>query len=378
VIAKTTLDNKAKQIFTDHFQKYKDLEYYSGAALSIYIPKDNIHNFYLGTTTQQANSEPIADKTLFQIGSITKSFTAAVILQLEKENQLSLNDKIADHLPQYKKWGDVTIKQILNMTSGLPNYSDTPLLNAAETKNISQAFSKEELIKFVYPQVDLNPPLKTGFFYTNTGYILSDLLVEKIAENSFQDELINRTISKANLANTFYQPQNLSSDVQNRLAHGYNYNQYDNPVLVGKDVVNNNLSWAGAAGAVISNSEDIIHWVNALFVENTILDKPQKEKLQQIISLKTGKPIAKLSEEDSHGFGLGVAAAYDKKLSGQYWFYEGSTLGFRAVYFYKPCNGVIISSIFNSATNNENNHIGLLMQDIYKLVMQMNPKLNCH
>ncbi|MDR3477876.1 MAG: serine hydrolase [Gammaproteobacteria bacterium] len=368
--------NVQKALLVD-YKQYKDLEYYSGAALSVYIPKKAIKNFYVGQVSHVPDSEKVSSSTLFEIGSITKSFTAAILLQLEKEQKLHLNDSLKNWLPQYDKWSIVTLDALLNMTSGLPNYSETPLWNVASYQDPSHVFTNEELIQYVYPST-FSPPLKTKYFYTNTGYTLLDLVIEKATHNTFNDELTKRTIHKINLQNTFYPVPAVPAEVEKRLAHGYNYNQYSNPPLVGKDLSQHNLSWAGAAGGIVSNSEDIIRWVKALFVEQDVLDAAQKIKLMQINSVLTGKPIKKLTASDPQGFGLGVAEGLDpEKLFGHYWFYEGETLGFRALYVYTPCNGVIISSVFNSATDNENDHAKLLMKKIYELVLKQYPALQC-
>ena len=98
--------------------------------------------------------------------------------------------------------------------------------------------------------------------------------------------------------------------------------------------------------------------------------------MMQIVSLSTGAPIEITSKKDPYGFGLGITQAFDKEL-GHYWFYEGETLGFRATYMYIPCNGVIISTIFNSATNAENDHSGPLIKEIYKIILNHHPQLVC-
>ena len=375
----SSLDTEINQAFSAHFKKYKQLEYFSGAELSIYLPNQPIKNYYLGQVTQDKASKKVSSETLFQIGSITKSFTAALILQLEKEGKLNLDDTLRIWLPQYPKWSTVTIKTLLNMSSGLPNYSDTPAMNVQVANNLSHQWSKEELINYVYPASSFSPPLKSGYFYTNTGYILADLISEKATHHNFQNELVNRTIQPADLHNTFYPVPTMENTIHDRMAHGYNYNQYDNPVLVGKDIYDNDLSWAGAAGAIVSNSEDVIKWVKALFIDNTILDAMQKQKLQSLISLQTGKPIKQTNKNDPRGFGLGVVQAFDDHdpLLKQYWFYQGETLGFRAVYFYNPCNGIMISSIFNSSTNSENDHIGELMKKINKIILKHYSQLIC-
>jgi len=374
--APINFDAKIQKIFSDHFLKFQKDEYYSGAALSVYLPKEEIKNYYLGSISHDTNSEKISANTLFHIGSITKSFTAVLALQAEKAKKLTLNDSINQWLPQYNKWGTLAIKNLLNMSSGLPNYSDTPLWNTEEYHHPDHAWTNEQLIDYVYPP-KFSPPLKSGYFYSNTGYLLINLMVEKATQTSFSSAM-DQLIQSADLQNTFYPVPNMTSAIQTRLSEGYNYNQYDNPALVGKSLRNNNLTWAGAAGAIVGNSEDIIKWVRALFVENKILTPEQKTKLMQLVSMKTGKPIKNLTKEDSHGFGLGVAEAFEADSDlGHFWLYEGSTPGFRALYMYVPCNGIIVSTIFNSATNSENDHIHDLLKKVYLEILAQNPKLKC-
>lgn len=371
-------DEKAHDILNKHYHQYQDAEYFSGISLSIYMPNLPILNYYTGNVSHDDNSAPITANTLFQIGSITKSFTSAIMLQLETEGKLKLNDTLQTWLPEYDKWSAVPLEQLLNMSSGLPNYSDSPLWITEDYRHADHVWTKEELIKAVYPRGRFSPPLKSGYFYSNTGYILAELIIEKVTQQDFEDELFERTIKPAHLSNTFYPVPTPDKDIQTRMAHGYNFNQYDNPLLVGADVTHRNLSWAAAAGGMVSTSEDIIKWVQALFLSDAVLNKNQKQKMQHMISLATGKSLYETSIRDPRGFGLGVSQikSDDSKI-GRFWFYEGETLGFRAMYMYTLCNGVIISSIFNSATNSENDHSKDLMQAIYNLVVEQNPKLRC-
>ncbi|RDI48094.1 serine hydrolase domain-containing protein [Aquicella lusitana] len=372
-----SFNEKAQKSLVEHYNRYKDKEYFSGGALSIYIPGEDIKNYYVGRTAHDDQTgRDITANTLFQIGSITKSFTAAIILQLEKEKKLSIDDTLEKWLPQYSKWPQISIKSLLNMTSCLPNYSDTPLWNVDEFHQPLRRWKSEELVSYVYPKGELSPPLRQGYFYTNTGYILASMIVEKITEHSFTQELNERTINKAGLENTFYPVPATEIAIQSRLAHGYNYNQYDSPNFVGQNLQNNNLSWAAAAGGAVSNTEDIIKWVKALFTEHVILDEAQQTKLKQIVSEQTGKPVKETTSTDPRAFGLGVAQGFDKHM-GRYWYYEGETLGYRAIYLYTPCNGVIISAVFNSAVDAKNDHIGELMKQVFNLVQENYPKLKC-
>lgn len=377
-VSKESFDSQVQKLFASHFHKYKDKEYFSGASLSISLPNQNIKNFYIGQVSHDPNSKRISADTLYSIGSITKSFTAVLALQLEEEGKLKLHDTLGHWLPNYKDWSAITLTQLLNMTSNIPNYSDSAMWAAEEVKNLKRNWSDVELIGFATPPKPYHPPLKTGYFYSNTAYILSGMIIEKASNHSYLHELENRIFKPAQLENTFYPIPEIREDIHDRMAHGYYYNQYDIPTFVGTDVHNNNLSWAAAAGGVVSNSEDVIKWIKAIFVDNKLLNAEQKKKLMQLNSVKTNKPIKYTTKNDDLGFALGVAESYvpDNNM-GRIWAYEGQTLGFRALYIYKECNGVIISTIFNSATEKENDHILEMAKNVYKLIMTTHPELIC-
>jgi D-alanyl-D-alanine carboxypeptidase len=364
--------DSTQAVLNNYYQTYKDKEHFSGASLSVYIPGHPIKSFYVGEKSNNKNSRQVSADTLFEIGSITKSFTAAILLQLEKEKILSINDPLSKWLPEYSKWGSTTIEQLLNMTNGLPSYTELPSWNAQLFQDIKHNWTDKELISYAYPK-KYSPPLKSGYYYSNSAYILAGMIIEKATHNTFQRELIDRMFKPADLQNTFYPLPTRSKDVMDRLAHGYSYDQYGAPELLGKDMFSNDLSYAGAAGAIISDSKDIIKWVNALFVGNKILDKTQKDKMMALVSMRTGKPIKEVTEEES-GFGLGVMKIYSKAIPVA-WAYEGSTVGFRAAYMYMPCNNIVIATTLNSATNSENDHFRQLFQDVYTAIQSSYPKL---
>ena len=125
-----------------------------------------------------SDKKPIGPDTLFQIGSNTKAFTAALILKLEAAGKLRLDDTIGRWLPQYPAWKDVTIRSLLNMTSPIPNYSETVEIGKIEVADIHHQFSDKDLIGFVDPGNGHSFPPATGWFYSNTNYILAGLIIE--------------------------------------------------------------------------------------------------------------------------------------------------------------------------------------------------------
>ena len=108
-------------------------------------------------------SKPVTSDSLFQIGSNTKVFTSVILLRLEAEGVLSIDDTLARWLPQYPAWKRVTIRQLLNMTSGIPTYDLTPDWNKDYDDNPYRKFTPEDLVAYVYPTIR-NSQSEVGIF----------------------------------------------------------------------------------------------------------------------------------------------------------------------------------------------------------------------
>ncbi len=371
------LDEKVQNILDEHYQTYKQDEFFSAIQLSTKVGDGETKTYVVGNESHSPNSPAIDANSLFQIGSITKSFTAVLLLQAEAEGKASLSNNFATYLPEYDRWSGVTITQLLNMTSGLPNYSNSPTLNYGFAQSPDRIWQDEELVDLVYPQANLpSPPLNTGYAYTNTAYTLGGLILEKVYGQSYAELIDKKLLQPLELGNTFYPIPSYPPGILARMVEGNNFNPYENPELAGKPVGNGNLSWAGPAGGLVANTEDIINWVRALFVENTLLSPEQKEKLTQLVSTATGEPIKGTTAEDPRGFGLGVIQGYHEDW-GQYWFYQGETIGHRSFYLYFPCNKVIISALFNSAVDEQNNNVKPLLIGVYQALLDDQPNLVC-
>ena len=115
-----------------------------------------------GTTGRAPSDRPISQDTLFQMGSTSKSFTAAVILKLEAADKLLLDDTIGRWLPEYPAWKDVSIRRLLNMTSGIPNYSETEAMSRLWADEPQRDLSAEELVRLAYPTSSNIIPVTTG------------------------------------------------------------------------------------------------------------------------------------------------------------------------------------------------------------------------
>ena len=311
-----------------------------------------------------SDKKPIRPDTLFDIGSNTKEFTAALILKLEAAGKLKLDDTIGRWLPQYPAWKDVTIRSLLHMVSGIPNYSETVEIGEIQVADIHHQFSAKDLIGFVDPNSGKHLPPNTGWFYSNTNYILAGLIIEAASGMNYERALTTMILEPLGLHDTFYADgphpgPAATGPVMSRLPRALYMLQdclmyQPEPChvstlapLIGKDMRTQNLSWAGEAGAIISNPRDIGSWIRALF-EKRVFPATQLEEMTTMVSNKTGLPLRDVTADEPEGFGLGLGRFYRKELGGAYWFYEGETLGFRTIFAYWPQFDLLITGSVNS------------------------------
>ncbi len=357
----------------DDLQNYltsrKSIEHISAVSLSVGIGDENPKlNIAVGTTNYDGGA-PVTPANLFQIGSNTKAFTAVVILQLEAEGKLSIKQTIGDFLPQYPAWKNVTIEQLLNMTSGIPNYSDVLAMRAALAADPARNGSVAELISYVYPTSKGAPAPTKGWSYSNTNYLLAQLIIEKASGHAYGEELRRRFLDNPalHLTDTFYAAHRYPSGVEARLVAGYFASEdADNAglePLYGKDVREFSLSWAQGAGGIVATPADVARWSRALYVGD-LLKPQQRHELMSIVSNKTGRPIAEVTPDDPRGFGLGVVRALMPSI-GKFWYYEGETLGYRVAYAWFPETQTIIVIGLNSQPDAKEDHIGKLIETIH-------------
>ncbi|MEO6964440.1 MAG: serine hydrolase domain-containing protein [Acidobacteriaceae bacterium] len=297
-------------------------------------------------TTQYGGNVAVTPANVFHIGSNTKAFTAVAVLQLEAAGALSINDTLGKWLPQYPAWSKVTIRQLLNMTSGIPNYSASPAWEADFAANPMTEFTAARLVAYAYPTLDTPPG--SAWAYCNTGFILAQMIVDKASRSRRYQTELRRIIHQAGLNNTYYEADFYPQSVTRRLVSGYFVNTDDPGLskLLGKDIRGFSLGWTQGAGGIIATPEDLTRWIRALFQGN-VLPPKQLQELESLVAIPSGNPISQTSPSQPQAFGLGIFQFTDPTF-GLVWGYEGSTIGYRATYLYFPKSGMIICAITNS------------------------------
>lgn len=369
----SALRSELRSALADYLRQNGEAEHISG--LSAFVSRrdgDPGIVATVGTTKWRGRGVPITPDTLFQIGSNTKLFTSVLLLRLEADGLLDIDDTVGDFLPEDPAWKKVPIRRLLNMTSGLPTYSEAPKFMKHQAADPDRHYTLEQLIGYAYPSKDVDLPDNKGWFYSNTNYVLAGMIVEKIYKRAYEDVIRKEIFKPLGLNRTHYADRQLPSRVLDQAAGGY----FDNPVcslytpdckigqlqpLVGLNLKRADLSWAGPAGGIVSTPKDLTAWIRHVFA-GRVLPRKQMKELLTLVSSATGKPIEKATAADPRGFSLGLAQLYQPGM-GRFWFYEGETLGYRAVFAYYPKDDLVITVFLNSQPSDD--HIGDLMATLY-------------
>ncbi len=316
-------------------------------------------NLAVGSTRYQGG-RPISLNSLWEVGSNTKAFTGVMLLQLEAEGKLSINDTLGKWLPQYPAWRGVTIKQLLNMTSGIPDALALPAFLRTYAAAPNQVFSAKRLVHYA-----AGLPLKTGWNYSNTNYVLAQMIIERVTRDSYADQLRKRIASPLGLHNLFSSTTRYARSVTARLPAGYYYIGPQTLPEMSSQFAKDQSRYpvaATASGGIVSSPADLAKWGRALFTGRELPRKQQRE-LESLVSMRTGKPIKKTTSADPAGFGLGVSQRTEPAL-GTVWAYQGSTWGFRLLLIYVPRSGSAIAIGANSLP--EEDHLALLGRSVYQ------------
>ena len=249
-VARTTLQAALRQDLTHYLTTRRTPEHISAVSLQITFPGTRPAISLADGTTRYDGGPPVSASALWQIGSNTKAFTAVILLQLEAEGKLSIDDPVGKWLPQYPAWRHITIRQLLDMTSRIPNYTSQAAFVAALAANPSARFTTAQLVSYV-TGLPLGP---AGYHYTNTDYILAQMIIEKVTHDSYASQLTRRIIDPLGLRSTCLAPYTCPPSDAARMPAGYLYIAGVPPSLLGQAVPL--LALTSAQGTAASSA----HW----------------------------------------------------------------------------------------------------------------------
>lgn len=207
----------------------------------------------------------------FRIGSNTKTFVSTVVLQMVGEGKVGLDEPVAGYLPEFSIDRRITVRMLLQHTSGLFDYVGAqlpdgtivpgiPLVGQEFVDNRFHTYRPEELVRFSLSKPALFAP-GTDWGYTNINYLLAGLVIEKVAGRPYGDELQRRILRPLGLRDTSL--PGTSPEIPGPHAHGY-YRYQDAGQFKVVDITRQNPSWASSAGEIISTTKDLHTFFSAL------------------------------------------------------------------------------------------------------------------
>ena len=303
--------------------KYKPNE--PGATALIYKNGEVIYRKAFGNANLELGIAMIPEN-VFEIGSITKQFTAISILMLMEQGTLNLDDEITKFIPDYPTNGKtITVHHLLNHTSGIKSYTSMESF----MKNARTDMSPTELIDvFKNESMDFDPGEK--FLYNNSGYILLGYIIEVVSGQTYADFIEKNIFEKLGMSNSYY--GSMKKIIPNR-ASGYQ----DNDGFVNADYLSLTLPYA--AGSIMSNVDDLLIWQKSLNTHQ-LISKESYEKAIHGSTLNNGEHIG-------YGYGLGeVDIQGSVGIS-----HGGGIFGYTTQGIYLPKEDVFVSVLTNCDCN---------------------------
>lgn len=330
-----TFDTTYARILQNKIEQLRSSYSLVGISAAALVPGQGI---WTGTSgISSSDSDAVTTEMVFGAGSITKNFIATMTLQLAEADSLSLSDTIGKWLPVYSNINNsITIKQLLDHSSGIYNVTDNPNFIAAINANLKRMWTIEEVLTGGYV---LAPYFNPGvnFHYSNTGYMLLGVIITKILRENLAQLFRERFYSTYNLTGSFF-------EIDDTLTKPYAHNWAD---ITGTGIIQDaffipktalNSSTIGAGG-VVSRPENLVRWADNLFRGNII----NNNSLSQMLTFRG------VSISGANGYGLGTMRY--PITGGPGYGHGGNTFGYTSVMIFDPRKNISIAVMMNRDLN---------------------------
>ncbi len=259
--------------------------------------------------------------TIFQVGSLTKQFTAAIILQLQEKNKLSVHDKLSRYLPDYPEGDRITLQNLLTHTAGIYNYTnDEAFMLTSATRSIS---TDSLIARFKHKPLDFAPGAKFG--YSNSGYILLGAVIEKVTGKSWFRVVREDILGPLHMDHSGFDFRGLKSTDK---ATGYL--KLTTRSTVPAMIVDSSVSYS--AGSFYTTAGDLYKWDRGLYSRKILSD----ESLQQAFTPYQAK----------YAYGWVIDTSYGKRVIT----HGGSIFGFTAFIARQPADETCIILLDNTGS----------------------------
>lgn len=258
----------------ERLETYMESNNIPGALVAIVSRGEVIHLETYGMANVEL-SVPVTDDTVFEIGSISKQFVSAAVMLLVEENKLELDDAIENYIADIpSEWLGVTVRQLMNHTSGIPDYEEI-----ASYDIYGERVTPEEIIQIAHSRpMDFAPG--TGWYYSNTGYFLLSMIVERVEGQPLGRVLRSRIFDPVGMTQTrLADPEAI---IEHRAA-GYWVNKSGELINRRPTETSSTLG----AGGILSSVYDLMKWDEVLFGEE-LLSADSKAQMWERTRLPNG------------------------------------------------------------------------------------------
>jgi CubicO group peptidase (beta-lactamase class C family) len=343
LFAQESTENKAQKI-DELVSKYYEYGIFNGSILiaekgSIIIEK----GYGYADREQQIPNTP---ETKFRIASLTKQFTAMLIMQLVEQGKIKLDGKLSDYLTYYRKDnGDkITIHNLLTHTSGVPNYTNNEFMD----NHVGTAITPKDLI-LTYGSGELDFEPSTKYNYSNTAYVMLGAIIEEVTGKKYETVLQENILVPLEMNNSGYEHNDIK---MNNQAIGYD-NSFDQ-VTPAKYI---HMSIPFSAGGMYSTVEDLYKWDRALYTDK-LVSNASKEKIYT--------PFL-----DNYGYGWRIVTAKTTDSEKTIYTHSGGIFGFGTTIMRVVSDDlaiIVLSNYTNVQSSKIANDISKIMYGIpYKL-----------
>src|SRR6185503_3200558 len=273
---------------------------FPGATLGVVLANGESFGLAVGFSDRQTKT-PMKPNDRLLAGSVGKTFAAATALQLIKEGEIGLDDKIEKYLGR-EPWfarlpnaKDITVRQLMNHTSGLVRYEFKEQFTRDLTANPEKVWKPAELVAYL---LDEKAPFAAGkgWDYSDTNYIVLGMIIEKVTGKRFYDEANVRVLKPLKLVDTIPQDRSrLKGVVQGYAGPNNPFGGSDAMIRDGKFVINPQFEWTG--GGYASTAEDLARWAKMIYEGKAF----SPDLLPQVLD---GVPAPMLGGETRYGLGV--------------------------------------------------------------------------
>ena len=274
------------------------------------------------------NQLPATAKSVYRIGSVTKQFTAAAVMQLVEQGKVKLDDPIGKHLPTLPEaWKPATVRQLLKHTSGIPSYT---ALGQAWRSRWGEDMPTDTIVALTAAK-PLDFPIGTKYAYNNSGYVILGMLIEKVTGRTWGEDLEERFSKPLGLSDT---RNCLTQDIIPNRGQGYEQKKeggwVNSPFL--------SMSQPHAAGAMCSTASDLIRWNQALHNGKVVSAESYRQ-------MTTAEGAASEGRRQ-YGFGLAIDSIAGRKAIS----HGGGIPGFITANTWIPSAELSVTVISNSGS----------------------------